>query len=320
MEPKRAFVLSGGSIRGAFQAGALAEILTSGTFVPDAIYGTSVGSLNGAFLADRSGRAVIAGQAPDWVELGNKLQDFWLGEITSFDKIARKRGGVSLLFDVVFENFDGFIDTEPLRDLVRREVQLENLKASPLDFFACSVNVATGKAVYASIDEYDNMHDYIIASTAIPLVMPVQMIGGDAYVDGGIREVAPLRQAIVDGATEIYCILCQPEVLLRSQFNRKNAVELMEREVTIVTNETVNNDLELCQKINALLREHPELADSGPLQGKRPIDLRIIRPDKPIELELETFDSEQILAAMKDGWKKAQEVRLSPTPLAEMAI
>ena len=53
---KKAFVLSGGSIKGAFQAGALADLLTSKTFTPDAIYGTSVGSLNGAFIADRAGR------------------------------------------------------------------------------------------------------------------------------------------------------------------------------------------------------------------------------------------------------------------------
>lgn len=52
----KAFVLSGGSIKGAFQAGVITDLLTSGSFMPDAIYGTSVGSLNGAFLADRAGR------------------------------------------------------------------------------------------------------------------------------------------------------------------------------------------------------------------------------------------------------------------------
>lgn len=58
---KKAFVLSGGSIKGAFQAGVLTDLLTSNKFRPDAIYGTSVGSLNGAFIADRAGRMASAG-------------------------------------------------------------------------------------------------------------------------------------------------------------------------------------------------------------------------------------------------------------------
>jgi len=39
---KTAFVLSGGSIKGAFQAGVIADLLTSGSFKPDLIYGTKV--------------------------------------------------------------------------------------------------------------------------------------------------------------------------------------------------------------------------------------------------------------------------------------
>lgn len=73
---KKAFVLSGGSIKGAFQADALADLLTSKTFIPDAIYGTSVGSLNGALIADRAGRYVNAGNEVDWVSIGNELQNF----------------------------------------------------------------------------------------------------------------------------------------------------------------------------------------------------------------------------------------------------
>ncbi len=89
----RALVLSGGSIKGAFQAGAVAEILGSG-FTPDAIYGVSVGGLNGAFLADRAGRAAIRNEPPDWAKIGEDLATFWKEKITSFDEIGDTKSGL----------------------------------------------------------------------------------------------------------------------------------------------------------------------------------------------------------------------------------
>ncbi len=305
----KAFVLSGGSIRGAFQAGAIAEILTSGSFVPDAVYGTSVGSLNGAFIADRAGQAVAAGELPDWVGIGNELQNFWLQEITSFDKIAKKRGALGLLGSLLFNKFDGFIDTSPLCDLVKREIKIENLLSSPVKFYACSVNAVTGEPVYASADDYPNIHDYIIASTAIPIVMPLRVIATEPYVDGGIREVAPLAQAIKDGASEIFCILCQTKDMQKKEFNYKNVIELMDRLMDIVTNETVTNDIEQCIEINELIEQIQQPITYGPLAEKRHIDLNIIRPSVPVDIDLETFDAVQIRKALKAGWDASQEVR-----------
>jgi len=45
-------VLGGGGAMGAFQAGALVALLDAGV-VPDALYGSSAGALNAAFLASR---------------------------------------------------------------------------------------------------------------------------------------------------------------------------------------------------------------------------------------------------------------------------
>ena len=307
---KKALVLSGGSIKGAFQAGVLAELLSSGSFEPEAIYGTSVGSLNGAFLAERAGRAAAAGVKPNWLEIGNQLQDFWLQQVNSFSKIGRKRGIFSLLVSLISKNFRSFLDMSPLDELLKQEIKLENLEKSPVKFYACAVNIRSGEPVYATVDSHrQTMHDYIMASTAIPLVMPLRFIQKEPYVDGGIREVAPLSQAIKDGATQIICVICQPRVLSPRQSGWKNAVELMERDMDIVTNETVNNDVDQCQEINELLKQFPQLTDAGPLKGKRHIDLLEIRPAAAIELELENFDSDQIRQALKQGWETSRQAR-----------
>jgi predicted acylesterase/phospholipase RssA len=46
MNTKKALVLSGGSVKGAFQAGALKAVFETG-YAPEIITGISVGSLNG---------------------------------------------------------------------------------------------------------------------------------------------------------------------------------------------------------------------------------------------------------------------------------
>ena len=308
---KNSFVLSGGSIKGAFQAGAISEILTSGRFIPDTIYGTSVGSLNGAFIADRAGRAVISGEKPDWVAIGSELQKFWLQEITSFKKIGKKRGKLELLCGVLFNRFNGFIDTSALDKLIRRTIHRENLLNSPVKFYACTVDVSSGHPVYATAQDYPDIHDFIIGSTAIPMVMPLRIIHNDPFVDGGIREVAPLKSAIDDGANQIYCILCQTEDTGQTDFNPKNPIELMDRLMGIMTNETINNDIRHCEEINDILAGVPHPVTEGPLRGKHHVDLKIIRPPEPIDLNLETFTSEKIEKALKYGWAESQKLRMT---------
>ncbi len=307
---KKVLVLSGGSIKGAFQAGAIADILTSGSFTPDAIYGTSVGSLNGAFLADRAGRAVIAGESPNWVKIGNDLQHFWLQEINSFKKIGKERGKLKLLYSIIFNKFDGFIDMSPLYGLIHKVIKRENLLKSPIDFYACAVDVATGKPIYAIAKDHPKILDYIIASTAIPMVMPLRMINSNPFVDGGIREVAPLHRAIKDGADEIYCILCQPKELTRKSFDHKSALKLMDRLMSITTNETVNNDIDHCLEINEIVDQMSQPITSGPMKGKRNIKLMVIRPPQPIDLNLTTFTQGEIKKALQYGWSESQKKRV----------
>jgi NTE family protein len=295
----RALVLSGGSIKGCFQAGAIAEVFERG-FVPDAVYGTSVGSLNGAFLTERAGRAKAAGVEPDWPAIGQQLEAFWRNEITSFNKIARKRSILKLIFDIAFSKFDGFVDTRPLRELVEHVFLIENLRQSPITFSACAVNIANGKLVYGRRTDA-HLIDYIIASTAIPLSMPISIIGNEPFLDGGLREVAPLRAAIEDKADEIICIVCQSKDVGGASFNRKKILELVDRLMDIVTNELVSNDIDQFLFINKHTPEDGSPQAHGPFGEKRHIPIKVIRPDKPLALSLEDFTPKDIDNALRAG-------------------
>jgi len=303
---KNALVLSGGSIRGAFQAGAIAYVLEKG-FKPDGIYGTSVGSLNGGFLAERAGSSKT--KEPDWPAIGKELENFWLTNITSFKKIGKKRGKLKLLCAIIRKKFDGFIDTKPLQKLVKQKFDPDNINNCPVIFKPCSVNIIDGKPCYAEKDQDKaNILDHIIASTAIPITMPITMINNEPHLDGGIREVAPLKQAIDEGADNIICIVCQAKEIKGGKFNRKNIIELIDRLMSIVTNELVNNDLNTLEKINAYIIKSRKITKESILfADKRKIDLITIRPDETIDLNLEYFTADEIEKVIQAGRAKAAE-------------
>mgnify|MGYP005845816529 CR=1 FL=1 len=299
----QALVLGGGSIKGAFQAGALGEILARG-FVPHIITGISVGALNGAFLTERAGRA--PGGSPDWPAIGAQLVQFWQDKITQPGDIieVRSRGKVAL--SALFSRFDGLVKTDRLKALVRKELNESNLRNSPVAFYAGSVNLADGEIVYASLG-FPNLLDYIIASTAIPIMMPISMIGDRPYYDGGMRDIAPLKQAIDAGATEIVCVACQPFKLSGADFNRGNILHLVDRVVTIMTNEILRNDLEFASYINEYCPRDGSPIPSGPLRGYRYIPIRIIQPAMPIEVQIDAFTRNDITDMLALGRWAARE-------------
>lgn len=302
---KRALVLSGGSIKGAFQAGAISEILQA-KFVPDAIYGVSVGSLNGAFLADRAGRAVLKKKKPHWPAIGRELEKFWKNKIKSFKAIGEKRGKGNLLFRVIFNEFDGLIDTGELRKLVHDEVDEKNLRSSPAGFSAGAVNLATGEFVNANLG-FPDIIDYVIASTAIPIVMPITMLAGQPLLDGGLRNVTPLKAAIDEGADEIICVVCQAEKVSGKNFDERNLLQLTDRIMDIATNEIVNNDLEWARYINTFCPPDGTPLAEGPLAGYRHIPIWVIRPQVDPDIQLDDFTSQQISQLIDLGHYAARD-------------
>jgi NTE family protein len=296
---KTGLVLSGGSIKGAFQAGAIREILDAGV-KPAGIYGISVGSLNGGFLTDRAGQAGRKGETPDWPAIGEELGRLWLETINSFGKIGKKRGSLKLVWNLLWSKFDGLIDTGKLQALVNEILDEDNLRESPAIFKAGSVNVADG-TLFEADNRTPNLIKYIIASTAIPVVMPVSKISGQPLVDGGVRDVAAMKPAIEDGAEEIVCVLCQPRDLAGAQINTGNLMHFAERLMDIIINETVNNDIEWAQFINDHTPEDGTVVLSGSMQGYRRVPLTVIRPSGPLDINLTDFSRVDIERIYEEG-------------------
>jgi NTE family protein len=183
-----AFVLSGGASLGASHVGMLRALIDHGVR-PDLIVGTSVGAVNGAFLACRElGRDAV-----------DELAELWLG--VRRDQVFPVEPFTGLLgFLGAHRNL---IPGGALRRLLSRHTDCERLEdlATPLHVIAC--DVLNGQEVRISEGP---LIDAVMASAAIPGVLPPVEWDGRLLVDGGVMNNTPITHAVDLEADEIYVL------------------------------------------------------------------------------------------------------------------
>lgn len=294
-------------MKGAFQVGVIQAVLESG-FEPEMVYGISVGALNTTFLANEAGKRQRENLKTDWPLAGRKLLEFWIKHITQPQDISALRSRVMLGMNTLMSRFDGIVDPSPLHRLIRKNVQAENLAASPLHVKIGAVNIETGEIRYVSPDQPEYL-DFVFASSSIPLLMPAVQIGRALYLDGGLREVAPVRQAIEDGATEIVLIACHSPLLYQPEdVNPRNLITLTERVRDITVNQIVNSNIIWAEAY----------VDRSILRGK-PMKLTVIRPQAPLYLDLQHFTSDDISRLIIEGYRAGRETLMKQEELEKVA-
>lgn len=293
----KALVLGGGSLKGAWQVGAIQAVLETG-FEPDMIYGISAGGLNAAFMVNEAGRQMETQQKIDWHLVNKRLINFWLENINKPSDIGFLKSKWTLGIDTVLSRFDGLIDTNPLHEKLKQYIDLTTLRRSPVRLKVGTVNINTGQMYYADPSEQYFL-DYLRASSSLPIIMPVIQIGGDhrkAFLDGGIREVVPLKQAILDGATEIYAVATHPKYREMESINYRSFFSLMERVKDISVNQFENSDIEWAENYNESIME------IAGFKLAKQINLTVIRPDEPVNIHLTSFNKEDVKNVIKDGF------------------
>lgn len=296
----KALVLGGGSLKGAWQAGAIQAVLDRG-FQPDMIYGISAGALNAAFMVNEAGKEFQETGRIDWKLVNKKLISFWVENITRPDDIGELKSRIMLGIDTLLSRFDGLLDTNPLHEKLRTYIDINTLRRSPIRLKVGSVNINTGEMHYADpLEQY--FMDYLRASSSIPVIMPVIQIGGDhrnAHLDGGLREVVPLKQAILDGATDIYAIATHPKNEQKEAINYRNFFSLIDRIKDISINQFENNDIEWAEQYNE------NLVSLGGISINKKIKLKVLRPTETLDINLTAFSTNDIKAMIKSGYEYA---------------
>ena len=183
-----AFVLSGGAGLGAIQVGML-RVLYERDIAPDLIVATSAGAINGAFIATRA----------QTVETADELATIWRhvrrGQVFPLNPLSGLLGFVGTRAHLVPDS--------GLRRLVGDHVGRERLEELPIPLHVVAVDVVTGDEVLLSTGP---LLEAVIASSAIPGVMPPVPWEDRELMDGSVANNTPISHAIDLGAKTIYIL------------------------------------------------------------------------------------------------------------------
>ena len=146
--------------------------------------------------------------------------------------------------------------------------------------------------------------DAVQASCSIPLAMQTQRVGDEVRVDGGVRDILPLKQLIDDPlkVDEIHIISLSPVTPGQKQIEKK-IMPVALRTIDLILNEVLQNDLKIAKIYNRLLEKG--LGELIP--GKRLIKFYEYIPTQLICDTIE-FNKENIQKGIDHGFKIAHEV------------
>ena len=192
----RAFVLSGGANYGALQVGALDALLSYGIY-PDIMVGVSAGAINAAWFATHPNLSGIEQLARIWCHIAPQVFRP-LDQATMFVKLVLRRE--SVLPNAALQRF--------ICKFLPAEMRFGNISDPRL--YIVAARLADGAPRVFGDDPDDRLLDGLMASTAIPPLLPPWRVDGTAYIDGGIVSNLPLQVAIERGADEVFALLNCP--------------------------------------------------------------------------------------------------------------
>jgi NTE family protein len=183
-----AFVLGGGGVLGAVEVGMLRALLEYG-IAPDLIVGTSIGAVNGVLVAADPALGVTERLAGLWASAEARAV-YGDSPPRQFARIMRR--GTHLH------------SPRPLRDLLRRELGAVTTFADlPVRFQCCAANIERAAEHWF---DHGDLVPAVLASSAVPALLPPIMIDGHHYIDGGIVNSIPVGRAVELGATRIFVL------------------------------------------------------------------------------------------------------------------
>ncbi|MEM9042092.1 MAG: patatin-like phospholipase family protein [Actinomycetota bacterium] len=182
-----AFVLGGGGHLGAHEVGMLRALHERG-IRPDVIVGTSIGALNGAAFATTGDGSAI-----------DRLAETW----TSIDRSGVLDNSFVERLKTLWSTKTHLYDNDRFRRLVADAVGTDSFDDLAVPFECVAASIERSSAVYLSSG---SLVDAILASSAVPGLLPPVEIDGEHHLDGGLVASIPLDRAIRRGASTVYVL------------------------------------------------------------------------------------------------------------------
>ncbi|MGY1590972.1 patatin-like phospholipase family protein [Geodermatophilus sp. SYSU D00708] len=182
-----AFVLGGGGVLGAAEVGMLQALFEHGVR-PDLVVGTSVGAINGALVA--------ADPAPGTVD---RLRGVW-------EEMASRRifaGSVLGRARTLVRTRTHLHPREPLRDLLTEHLPVRTFAELRVPFQCVAASIERAAEHWFTEGA---LVEGVLASCAVPGLLPPVEIDGEHYLDGGLVHSIPVGRAVALGADTVFVL------------------------------------------------------------------------------------------------------------------
>mgnify|MGYP006284658023 CR=1 FL=1 len=295
---KTALVLSGGGAKGAYQVGIIEELLKADIY-PDLITASSIGAYNGALVAEfirevNSAEEITKKLKKVWEQSSDLLEIDWKGiakNIYSPHKITSifKNNNIKKILNEYIKVERSFSDYNKCQ----LSVTATNLNQKRSEIFDYNSKIGVKKAV--------------LASMSYPVGLPAVQWDGDNYIDGGVLDNTPLKEAILWGAERIFVVFLTPisvikdnigKILTQRLFNCEkegySAIKVLDELIELASGTLMYGDLKRAEKINELinllynyedkldpnfLNDIKDVFNLNKNSGKRIIDIIKIAPE-----------------------------------------
>jgi NTE family protein len=319
-----AVVMSGGGARSAYQVGVLRGLARH---LPDfrfpIVVGVSAGAINAAFIASHPGGLWNAADelANLWRHL--RVEDIFRLDTTSLVKgllgwlrwSSRAPSGPPGASADGLAEMRGLVDTEPLRDTLRRawatvdgevvgigrNLERGTLKAAAL----ITLNYTNGQTVTwvqgRDLEPGDRpdrrtVHtrltvEHVMASASLPLIFPAVRLGHSYHGDGGVRLSAPISPAIRLGASRILAISARYERTFEEADRPQITgypppAQVLSHLLNAVFLDVLDEDVSRLKALNPLIEKLPP----EDRNGLRPLAIKVLRPSKDLGKLAATYE------------------------------
>ena len=207
---KIALVLCGGGSLGSYEIGAIKKLVEKGIKF-DIVTGTSIGALNGYFVATEQFEKAIE----LWETIKNDDVFRWgvenRGKAISDAFLNRDRKNpvnqtVAMLGSLAFHQG---IDNKPYIETLSKMIDPTLIKKSPIKMgliYTTFPGMKEQRAILNQVNE-NRVLDYLFATSACFPVFPPHKIAGKNYIDGGWTNNLPIDFAFDLGADYVYAIM-----------------------------------------------------------------------------------------------------------------
>ncbi|HAL92993.1 MAG TPA: patatin family protein [Verrucomicrobia bacterium] len=271
MRGDAALVLEGGGMRAQYASGAMDFFLKEGLRFPYVI-GVSAGISNAA--------SYVSGQ----FERNRRIYTTFAGDPRYFSWRNWLRQGNPFGMDFIYRELPKYLPFD-----------FAAFEASPTRFRIGATDCETGRAIF--FDKADApLTEALLASSSLPMVGRMARVNGKLYLDGGISDPIPFRQAGADGFPRRVVVLTRnrgfrkpkPRAAHRAAIRWKYRHFPPLAEAVVRQAETYN-------------REMDEL-EAEEAAGQ----VLVIRPSQPLAVGRYSQDREELERLYQNGWADAE--------------